>query len=44
LFWADKRNVEKLKKDIEQAEKDLQEGNTTGCQTYEASLKHLESL
>ena len=44
MFWADKRNVEKLKQSIEQAEKDIKEGRYTVCKTYEESLKHLESL
>jgi hypothetical protein len=44
MFWADKRNVEKLKESLEQAAVDKEAGNYTVCQTYEESLKHLESL
>ena len=44
MFWADSRNVEELKKTIEQAEKERKEGNVTSCKTYEESLKLLESL
>ena len=44
MFWADKRNVEKLKKSMERAEKDMEEGRYTVCKTYEESLKYLESL
>ena len=44
MFWADSRHVEELKKAIEQAEKEIKEGNVTSCKTYEESLKLLESL
>ena len=44
MFWADKRNVEALEKDVEQTEKEVKEGNCTVCKTYEDSLVHLETL
>jgi hypothetical protein len=44
MFWADKRNVEALNKSLERAEKDIEEGNMTVCETYKASIEHLESL
>jgi len=44
MFWADKRNVEKLEKSLERAEEDMKEGRYTVCATYDESLKHLESL
>ena len=44
MFWADKRNVEKLEQSIEQAKKDMKEKKITVCKTYEDSIKHLESL
>jgi hypothetical protein len=44
MFWADKRNVESLDQSLEIAEKNIAEGKITVCDTYEASLNHLESL
>ena len=44
MFWADKRNVEYLEKTLAKAEEDIKAGRHTVCNTYEESLKHLESL
>jgi len=44
VFWADKRNIERLKRLIEHLEKDIKDVNYTVCETYEDSLKHLDSL
>ena len=44
MFWADKRNVEKLNETLERSEKDIKEGKYTICKTYEETLKHLDAL
>jgi hypothetical protein len=44
MFWADKRNVEKLNETLATAEQQIKEGKSAVCKTYEESLKFLESL
>jgi len=44
MFWADKRNVEKLNESLERVEKEIEEGKSITCKTYEESLKHLDTL
>jgi len=42
VFYADKRNVEQLEKDIEQAEKDRQEGRTLTFNNVDELWAHFE--
>ncbi len=44
MFWADKRNVEKLEKAIEQWEKDKKKGKHTVISTDEELHQFLDSL
>jgi hypothetical protein len=44
LFWADKRNVEKLKKSIADAENDKRAGNITKIKGNIELLEFLDSL
>ena len=44
LFWADKRNVEKVKKGIEKARLEYNKGQCTTFDDSDAAIKHLESL
>ena len=44
MFWADKRNVEKLKESLAQAEEDIKEGKVTRASGIEELDKFLESL
>ena len=44
LFYADKRNVEYVKKHIAISEQQYREGKYTECKTLEESYKFLDSL
>ena len=44
LFWADRRNVEHVKKQIEISKKQFKEGKYTECKTLEDNYKFLDSL
>ena len=44
MFWADKRNVEALKKAIEEAEEDKREGRCTVIHTEEELKQFFDSL
>jgi len=44
LFYADKRNVEYVKKHIAISEQQIKEGKYTSCKTLEDNLKFLDSL
>ena len=44
MFWADKRNVEKLEKTLEQAEKDIKEGKYTTIHNEEELEQFFDSL
>ena len=44
MFWADKRNVEELKKALERAEKDRKEGKYTAIHTEEELDQFLDNL
>jgi hypothetical protein len=44
LFWADKRNVEYVQKQIAISGQQIKEGKYTACKTLEESYKFLDSL
>ena len=44
MFWADKRNVENLKRSLERAEKDVKEGKYTVISTEKELHQFLDSL
>jgi len=44
MFWADKRNVEKLKESLVKSEEDIKEGRFTRVSGIEELDKFLESL
>jgi len=44
LYFADKRNVEYVQKQIAISEKQIKEGKYTDCRTFDDTLKHLETL
>lgn len=44
LFWADKRNVEETKAQIERSRQQHRDGDTIVCRTAKEAIKFLESL
>ena len=44
MFWADKRNVDKLKGSLAKSEEDIKEGRITRVSETEELDKFLESL
>jgi len=44
MFWADRRNVEKLEKSLEMAEEDIKEGRYTVINSEEELNKFFDSL